>query len=226
MFWFGNSPQPGGNNVAQTFKLLALTLLTLAHALSSSAQKPETEAACELAIDPQPIRVSPLHAQLRPNRVLIVRSLDRMDRLKEQQILVDRLANHLRRQSLFDVVECKDCICDATNPIRTALFDERKLLDYASTYGVDSVLYCRVQSIDAYRPMNIELQFVLINIDQAVPAASGALTFDLADPLTEQVFINTFSYGDVHAVAALASPSRLIDFAAARLAAEFKSLWP
>jgi hypothetical protein len=207
-------------------QLVVFALLILWQPLSSSAQNPESAAACDLSLDPQPIRVSPLHVQLRPGRVLIVRSLDRMDRLKEQQVLVDRLAHHLRRQSLFDVVECKDCVCDATSPIRTALFDERQLLYYASTYGVDSVLYCTVQSIDAYRPMNVELQFVLINIDQAVPAASGSLAFDLANPVTEQVFINTFNYGDVQAVAALSSPSRLIDFAAARLAAELKAVWP
>ena len=204
----------------------AVTALELtASNRSASAQEVVTETICELELSQQPIRLSPLYGRLRPNRILIVRSLDRQDRLKEQQVLADRLANHLRRASVFDVVECKNCVCDATNPIRTAMFDERRLLHYAGTYGVDSVLYCTVQSIDAYRPMRVELQFVLINIDQSVAVASGSLSFDLADPITEQIYINTFNYGDPHAIAAQSSPSRLIDFAAAQLAGELKSLW-
>lgn len=211
--------------MARIAQLIVLTFVTSLPALSSLGQEPVVDPTCGLEVQRQPIRVSPLYRQLRPNRILIVRSLDREDRLKEQQVLVERLANHLRRESLFDIVECKDCICDASNPIRTALFDERKLLHYANTYGVDSVLYCTVQSIDAYRPMNVELQFVLISIDQSVAVASGTLSFDLADPITEQIFINTFNYGDLFATAAQSSPSRLIDFAAAHLAAELKSLW-
>mgnify|MGYP000326472397 CR=1 FL=1 len=46
--------------MARTVRLAALILLSFSHAISSSAQTPETAAGCNLSLDPQPIRVSPL----------------------------------------------------------------------------------------------------------------------------------------------------------------------
>lgn len=210
------------------FRIAALTciaLIVLHTPDPSVAEEVVAETLCELELPQQPIRVSPLLAQLQPNRILIVRDYDRQDRLKEQQVLADRLATHLRRDSLFDVVECKRCVCDRSSPLRTGRFDERQLLEYANTFGVDSVLYCTVQSIDAYRPMKIEIQFLLININQSVAVASGSLTFDLSDPITEQIYLNQNPIAASHMTSPLSSPSRLIDFAASQFAEQFKSLW-
>lgn len=208
--------------------LLSLTLLTgiwPAYPVRVDAEEAAEETVCEIELPRQPIRVSPLLARLRPGRVLLVRGLDRQDRLKEERTMAERLANHLRRQSLFDVVECKECACNGTTPLRTAQFNERTLVRYAQTYGVDSVLYCTVRSIDAYRPMSIELDFLLVNIDQAIPVASGSVSYNLADPVTQEVFASLSGFQEPHVTSPLSSPTRLIDFATAQLADQLKSLW-
>ena len=171
------------------------------------------------------IRTSPLIAQLKPDRVLILTSLDRQDRLKEQAVLARELASQLRSQAGFDAVVCRDRVCDDMNPIRTGRFDERTLIELGRTYSVDAVLYCTVQSIEAYRPMKLEIEFLLVNIDQSVAVASGNQQLDLSDIRTEGLFLHSLNADPDIGTMLSNSPTRMIGFGASRLAASLAALW-
>lgn len=177
------------------------------------------------ALTPLPMRVSPLAQQLQPNRVLIVAPLDRQDRLKEQRELMRYLATHLRSTMHVDVVECPQRVCEDMFPIRTGQFDERKLVALGRQFLVDTVLYCNVESIDAYCPMNLELQFLLVNVGQAVSIVSGTGHFDLADKATQNVFYQSFGADPEVDTTLKNSPTRLIEFSTSRVAGDLTRLW-
>ncbi|QDV44120.1 hypothetical protein Enr13x_39820 [Stieleria neptunia] len=173
----------------------------------------------------QPIRTSPLLGQLKPNRVLIVVPLDRQDRLKEQMALMQDLAGALRAKAGVDVVESPRRVCEACFPIHSGRFDERKLVELGNQYFVDTVLYCNIESIDAYSPMRLEVQFLAINVAQSVAIVSGAHTFDLADPAMSECFFAAMNADPKVDTTLKNSPTRLIDFGASRLAAALAQSW-
>ncbi len=174
---------------------------------------------------PQPVRTSPLLSQLKPNRVLIVVPLDRQDRLKEQLALMRMLATALRQHSRIDVVESPRRICEACFPIHSGQFDERKLVDLGDRFFVDTVLYCNIESIDAYSPMRLEIQFLAVNVAQSVAIVSGAHTFDLADPAMSECFYGAMNADPEINTTLKNSPSRLIDFGATRVAGALTRVW-
>ena len=171
------------------------------------------------------IRTSSLVGQFKPDRILIITTLDRQDRLKEQAVLARELASHLRSKAGFDAVVCHDRMCEDLNPMRTGRFDERKLVDLGQTYSVDSVLYCTVRSIDAYRPMKLEIQFLLVNVDQSVAIASGTQHFDLSNVATEGLFLQSLNADPDIGTMLSNSPTRMIGFGASRLAVNLAALW-
>ncbi len=173
----------------------------------------------------QPMRLSPMASQLRPNRVLIITPLDRKDRLKEQIELKRQLASALRAKSGFDVIEASQRVCEATYPIRTGQFDERKLVKLGQEYLVDTVLYCNVESIDAYCPMQLEIQYLLINVEQSVSVVSGSQRFHLGADVTEQFFFKAMNADPETDVILKNSPSRLIQFGASHLAGDLSRVW-
>ena len=182
---------------------------------------------CEplLVLEQQPIRVSRLAARLRPNRILVVTCLDRQDRLKEQQQLRQRVTEQIRTLSTYDAIEYKRTVCDRANPIHSGKFDERQLVAWANQYSVDSILFCQVNQIDAYRPMRIEIEFLLLNADQAVAVVSGTMRYDLADSIAEKIYLQSISADREDPFVASSSPSRFIEFSAEQLALRLKSLW-
>ena len=178
-----------------------------------------------VALPEQPMRLSEWAQQLRPNRVLVVVPLDRQDRLKEQVELKRRLARELRSQAGFDVIEASERVCEDTYPIRTGQFDERKLLDLGKKYLADTVMYCNIESIDAYCPMRVEMQFLMVNVDQSVAIVSGTRQFDLADKNTQTVFYKAMHANPLIDTTLKNSPTRLIEFGAARLAGDLSNIW-
>jgi hypothetical protein len=116
-------------------------------------------------------------------------------------------------------------MCEDSNPIRTGRFDERKLVDLGQAYSVDTVLYCNVVSIDAYRPMRLEVQFLLVNIDQSVAVASGTQHLDLSDIRTEGLFLQSLNADPDIGTMLSNSPTRMIGFGASRLAGSLAALW-
>lgn len=211
-----------------SLNMLLCWLITLTPTLFCplSAGEPDDEN-CEyvFSLEEQPIRVSPLVGQLRPNRILVITSLDRQDRLKEQQSLRTALTKEIRELSTYDAIESRKCICERVNPIRSGRFDERRLVALSHEYLVDTVIFCQVVSIEAYRPMRLDVAFMMINIDQSVAVASGTLRFDLADPITEKIYHQSISADREDPMTASSSPSRLIEFAAKQMAIQIKSLW-
>ncbi|MCA9140197.1 MAG: hypothetical protein KDB00_25670 [Planctomycetales bacterium] len=181
--------------------------------------------AAEPQLPTQPIRVSPLAQQLRPNRVLVITPLDRQDRLKEQVTLMRQLATELRGKSGFDVIECSQRACEDMFPIRTGQFDERKLVSLGRQYMADTILYCNIESIDAYSPMRLEIQYLLVNIDQSVSVASGSQRFDLADEAVRHWFYKSMNADPEVDTTLKNSPTRLIEFSASRLAGDITRIW-
>ncbi|MEM6468479.1 MAG: hypothetical protein AAF802_02835 [Planctomycetota bacterium] len=205
--------------------LFIASCLVSSHSTSIGGERGKVCEETFFVLEEQPIRVSPLAARLRPNRMLVVTCLDRQDRLKEQQALRRAVMQQIRALSTFDAIEHRTAICEKSNPIRSGRFDERQLIGWAREYMVDSVLFCQVTEIDAYRPMRMELAFLLLNADQSVPVASGTLRFDLADGNTEQVFLRSLHSDREAPVTAIASPTRLIEFSAAQFVHQLKSIW-
>ena len=174
---------------------------------------------------PQPIRTSPLLGQLKPNRVLIVAPLDGQDRLKEQMALMRTLAGALRSKAGVDVVESPRRFCERCFPIHTGRFDERKLVELGNQHFVDTVLYCNIESIDAYSPMRLEIQFLAINVAQSVAIVSGSHSFDLADPAMSECFFAAMNADPAVDTTLKNSPTRLIDFGATRVAGALAQVW-
>ncbi|MCC9602932.1 hypothetical protein LOC67_20475 [Stieleria sp. JC731] len=173
---------------------------------------------------PTPTRRSSLLGQLRPNRVLIVTCLDRQDRLREQTELMHQLATHLRRQSTVEVVESDHRMCLQHSPMQTGRFDERQLVEMGTRYSADTVIYCEIANIDSYRPMKLELRFLMVSTHQSIALASASRHHDLGHTPTRKQFLSTFDPYEHSAESLLRSPSRLIDFSANKLAAELLRL--
>lgn len=170
-------------------------------------------------------RTSPLAQQYKPKRILVVTTLDRQDRLKEQATLVRRITSELRLKGGVDTVESTDRMCEDFFPIRTGTFDEHRLVDLGKKYRVDSILYCNVESIDAYRPMRMEVQFLLVNVEESVALVSGSRLYDLGDANTLKQFFEFMNADPDVGQTLPSSPTRLIDFGASRLAGDLTSLW-
>ncbi|OYP35213.1 hypothetical protein CGZ80_12515 [Rhodopirellula sp. MGV] len=173
---------------------------------------------------PAPLRRSSLLPQMRPNRVLLVTCLDRQDRLHEQTELMHRLAAHLRAMSSVEVVESDHRVCLEHFPIQTGRFDERKLVNLGTRYSADTVIYCEVANIDSYRPMKMEVRFLMISAEQSVALASASRHHDLGTPATRKKFLQSFDEYEHSSESLLRSPNRLIDFSANQLAAEILRL--
>ncbi|WP_149499311.1 hypothetical protein [Roseiconus lacunae] len=173
---------------------------------------------------PTPMRRSSLLQQLRPNRILIVTCQDRQDRLHEQSELMRSLANHLRNQSAIEVIECPHRSCLHHFPIQTGRFSEHQLIDLGKRYSADTIIYCEVANIDSYRPMKMELRFLMVSTHQAIALASASRNHDLGHPATRKQFLGTFDPYEHSGETLLRSPSRLIDYSAQQLAAELLRL--
>jgi hypothetical protein len=166
--------------------------------------------------------------QLQPNRILVVRTPDEQDRLKEQTLLSSYLASMLRRRSPFSATVCRDPICRGCFPTASGRFDERKLLQWRERFNVDSILFCRIERIDAYEPMALELGFHLVHVPESVTVVSGSATFDLRDGDTRiayEAFTREFCAPEYSRTIDV-SPTPFIQFAAAELAGELSRLWP
>ena len=251
MFWYVKSrPEIGSKNFTQgsTFAqrgtaivhrmLLLITLLFLFCA-TAIAQKTDCDGCTTLRSTPAttvashgngipsqpPFRVTSKLWQLKPQRILIVTMLDRQDRLREQQTLSRNLAEHLRLKTNFDVVEASERVCMESYPLRAGRFNERRLVELGIKYQVDSILYCNVESIDAYHPMRIEIQFVLVHASESIAVASGRRRFSLSDSAVKQAYLRSIDCNGPAPATFMSSPTRLIEFSAAQLAGDLTKLW-
>ncbi|MFN3191387.1 MAG: hypothetical protein ACE361_12770 [Aureliella sp.] len=171
--------------------------------------------------------VSPHLWSLSPRRLLIVTPQCRQDRLREHDTYARSLASYLRANGRFDVVVAKEYICENKIPMRSGRFNERDLLQYAQRYNVDTVLFCELPQISAYEPMNLNATFAIVSIEEAIALVSGSGYFDLRHPATYQDYANfSMQTSDAHSTATHPhSPSRFIDYCAARASEGLLALW-
>ncbi|MEO1526922.1 MAG: hypothetical protein AAFX06_15905 [Planctomycetota bacterium] len=124
------------------------------------------------------LRVSRYARDLVPRRVLIVTGKNHQDRLPEQTMFAESLADHLRRSS-FPVIVSRDCICEHHSPLRLGKFDEREVLRLAKQHQADTILYAEVPSIDGYAPMRVQGSVLMVNAGEAISVLSVISTVDL-----------------------------------------------
>ena len=186
-----------------------------------------TELCLESLEIPSPCLVSSHCAYLQPRRIVIVTTNNRQDRLKEQDLFSKALAKHLRQGQRFDVVISREKMCRDKLPMRRGAFDEQRLLALSRAYNVDAVLFCELEQISAYEPMQLQMSMLLVDVGEAVSLASATTTVDQRPPGMHQAYVifagqdcDQFTT-DTH----LNSPSLLIDFAAGLCANGLLSIW-
>lgn len=172
------------------------------------------------------LRVSQYAGDLLPRRILIVTGKNLQDRLREQSLFAESLADHLRR-SAFEVIVSRECLCQHRWPLTLGRFEERDILHAAKQHRADTILYAEVTSIDAYDPMRVQASILLVNVDEAVSVLSQTSTLDLQRSAAKQQFLafvrgaQDGSFGETF----LHSPAKLIDFTAREMARTLLQTW-
>ena len=172
------------------------------------------------------LRVSRHAKPLLPRRVLIVTGKNRQDRLHEQTLFAESLADHLRR-SAFEVIVARDCVCEHRSPIRVGRFNENAILRVGKRHHADTVLYAEVTSIDAYDPMRVQATVALINVREAVSVVTAITTVDLHRAAAKRHYLSFARGHDGKAFEEtfLHEPATLIDFTAHDLAKTLLQQW-
>lgn len=178
------------------------------------------------SVSPADCVVSGYAAGLRPRRIVIVTTQDRQDRFKEQDLLADTLAKHLRLGQRFDVVVSRKRICRHELPMQRGAFDEHELLELSRTYHADAVLYCEVEEFSGYQPMQLQFSMLLVHIGEAVTLASATASLDLRRAQTNHEYA-LFARYECHPCESmyLYSPTLFIDYASAKLAQGVLNIW-
>lgn len=128
-------------------------------------------------VGPDGFRYSAYCGRLAPQRVVIVTCANRLDRLKEQDLFAESLANSLVGH--VDVILSHRYACDRTNPLRSGRYDERELLELSEEFNADAVLYCDVEKLHSYTPMKMQVSLVLVHVGEAVALVAGTESIDL-----------------------------------------------
>ena len=171
--------------------------------------------------------VSPLCRNLKPRRVVIVITHDRHDRLEEQWTFAQSLAKHLNSCSQFHVVVASERICRDCLPMRKGTFDESQLLMLSRKYNTDAVLYCEINRLSAYEPMQAELSMALIHVGEAIALVSARSMYDLKSESTLRSYLSYINETDSLAPLSVGrrTPSQFIDFSASRFSLGLTTVW-
>ena len=164
---------------------------------------------------------------LTPRRIVIVTSQNRQDRLREQDIFASSLATHLSRSGKFEVVVGDTPIRRDNLPMRSGTFDEHHLLRLAKKYGVDSVLYCDVQQISGYDPMQADVAMLLVDVNDSVALVSAKSSYDLRDAIVASAYQRYSRACAAHSVLDVNrhTPKQFLDFVANHFAGAVLSVW-
>jgi hypothetical protein len=208
------------------WRLTVLALVACVFALRGTAHEPVDECLIWDAL-PSTHHVSPYCSTLTPRRIVIVTCVDRQDRLKEQQQLAESLATHVAGNRKFSVVVCKTPMCRDHLPMHSGTFDELQLLRLSKKYHADCVLYCDVERIDAYQPMQADLSMLLVHVGEAVALVSAKSSYDLRDPDALKAYRQYINADNPESALSVDqhTPRQFIDFAANHLANGILSLW-
>ncbi len=203
--------------------LLTMPTALLSINLLSTAAGQDCEGDSEVRFD----AISKYATALHPRRIVVLTAPNRQDRLKEHDLYAEAIATHLRSSRLCDVVLSNDRICAEQMPMRTGQFDERELLKIGRRYNADCVLYCLINSISAYDPMQMNASFLLISIDEAVALCSGTTNIDLRAPGAYHAYANAvLQSSDSFSIAVHPHmPSRMLDWAGFQVAQGISGIW-
>lgn len=116
--------------------------------------------------------------QFVPRRIVIVPAANRLDRLKEQDLFAQSLANSLVGH--VEVVLSRHYACGESSPLRTGQYDEQALLDLSKEFSADAVLYCDVEKLSWQAPMRMQVSLLLIHVGEAIALVSGTESIDLS----------------------------------------------
>lgn len=171
-------------------------------------------------------RTSDLARQLIPNRIVLVGTVDRYNRIKEQTALLENLKSDIECKTGFEVVIAPRRACKNCFPIQVGKFNEQTLLDIAKAHNADTVVYVTVGDIDAYVPMKMESRFLMINVDQSVAIVSGTQRINLGRAATRTNFLRFHESSNLHTDSSLTrQPHEMIEFASDRLANDIANVW-
>lgn len=161
-----------------------------------------------------------------PRRIVIAIPENRKDRLREQDLFAKGMRRYLTERSHVSVVTARHRVCDRNSPLQTGRYDEQQLVEFLHRYQADGVLYCDVEQIRAYEPMQMEVSLLLVDCQNAVAVASGTITIDSKNSVTLQHY-ERFAFPDTEQrpknqtlETHLSSPSQFIDFAAKEITAK------
>ncbi|WP_146520706.1 hypothetical protein [Stieleria varia] len=217
-----------GSNIGVTLGCRAMLVLATAMTLFSSGFAEEHKC-CRPKSDGIVVSqaVSRFAATNIPERIVIVRPRNRQDRVQEQDGFAEAIASELRATRLFDVVITDRYQCNISLPMRRGVFDEHQLVALSIEHQADAVLYCDVERFSGYDPMRLEFSMLLVNINDAVALVSTSATVDLQNPVTGFAYKYFAATGNPHEAMDIHrhTPSRFIDFAAARAAKSIASVW-
>ena len=207
---------------------LAVCLIALSGNVSVQAQVCHDlmcQEVCE-TLTPDLLAVSEHCNYLKPRRIVIVTAKNREDRLDEQSLLAELLAKHLAGP--FSTVVSRESVCADDLPMRKGVFDERELVQLKRAYQADAVLYCEIQRLVAYEPMQLEASLLLVDINQAVSLLSLHTKFDvrqIATRLSYANFATPTGQPSVLSETHVHSPSTFIEFAALQLSQQMCAAW-
>lgn len=170
--------------------------------------------------------VSKYSVNLKPRRIVIVTTNNRQDRLREQDMFAKALSAKLRKCGLqFETVISPDKVCRDKLPTRRGRFDEVELVALSHNYNADAVLYCELEIISAYNPMQMETSLLLVNVGEAIAIVSANHEFDLNRPDTYEAYSNFALQSPDHSQNLMNSPSKLINYAASTVVDSLASVW-
>jgi hypothetical protein len=159
--------------------------------------------------------VSAHYSQLRPHRVAIVTPANRMQEFHEQDQFAEALAFSLRQHGVFETVVGSRVPCNL-NAIQSGRYDEQQLVNLASQYNADAILYCDVTSFSAYDPLTASVAISIIDARESVVLFCSDGTWNLRDTATSNGFRNFLQRGgaDYSIDSRLESPSEFVGYIA------------
>lgn len=159
--------------------------------------------------------VSPFFSELRPHRVAIVTPSNRMHEFHEQDQFAEALAIGLREHGVFEAIVGAEVPCNL-NAIQSGQFDEQQLVNLASQYNVDAILYCDVIAFSAYEPLQASVALSIIDARESVVLFCSDGNWNMREPGTANGFQNFLQQGgaDYATQSRMESPSEFVGYIA------------
>lgn len=114
------------------------------------------------------LRSSSYLGQLKPKRVAVVTTFNRLDRLPEQDVFSQAVADALGTCLGMQATIAKTRQCLDEMPHHSGVFDEFLLVDMYRQLRAEAVVYCEVVHFDAYAPYTLQAHILMVDTREAV----------------------------------------------------------